>query len=68
MLVDYVQSQLQGNRSAESICTMLHLLGVLDFIMRQFGYINVFIAGGWTSSLTLQTMQMTVVSKISGKM
>lgn len=49
-----------GQRTATvSSCTVLCRLGVLDFIMRQFGYINIFIAGGWTSLLTLQAMQMT---------
>lgn len=64
--VEYEQSQLKGSRSPNShtvsTCRTLCLLGVLDFIMIQFGYINIFIAGGWTSLLTLLAMQMTVVS------
>lgn len=28
-------------------------IGVLDFIRRQFGLLKLFIAGGWTSLLTL---------------
>lgn len=45
--------------AAVSLCTIPCLLGVLDFIMRHFGYINIFIACGWTSLLTLQAMKMT---------
>lgn len=63
MPVESEHIELKGSRSANShtvsSCTMLCRLGVLDFIMRQFGYINIFIASGWTSLLTLQAMQMT---------
>lgn len=72
MPVEYERSQLKGTRSAnshtEATCAALRQLAVLDFLMRQFGHINLFIAGGWTSLLTLQAMQMTVAqaSRISG--
>lgn len=62
--VECEHSRLKGTGSSNShtlsTCITPCLLGVLDFIMRQFGYINIFIAGGWTQLLTLQAMQMAV--------
>lgn len=54
-------SQLKGTRAADGhIVAIRMMLGVLDFIMRQFGLFKLFIAGGRTSLLTLGAMQITV--------
>ncbi len=61
-------SQLKGTRAANRHTVAICILGVLDFIMRQFGHLKLFIAGGRTSLLTLGAMQITVpqASWISG--